>query len=247
MQDHAEAGGDGFTLQHFLDLQDREFLGEAYRVLLGREPDPAGQGHYLAQLRSGSMTKVEILGSLRYSDEGKQHKVAVAGLFLPYVVQSSFRVPVLGRLLHIAVAVANFPALHRSLRSLEAVLFANQQETQAKLHRMRDSLARVEAMTSGLHKQCTDMQSQLGETRSLCGRLGAAIAEQRERVAGQQEWMEELAQTAEELRRSLDRLEHERIASLAESVRITGVETRRMFEAHEQERHGVAGDDNEVK
>lgn len=70
------------TAHHLKDLlayKDREFVVAAYRVTLGRSPDSTGLGFYLKLLRQGR-SKVEILGRLAYSKEGKKHGVHIAGL-----------------------------------------------------------------------------------------------------------------------------------------------------------------------
>ena len=53
----------------------------AYRCILKRGPDAGGLKYFLNNLRSGKMTKAEILGRLRYAPEGRGKKVKVTGLF----------------------------------------------------------------------------------------------------------------------------------------------------------------------
>src|SRR4051812_39813191 len=47
-------------------LQDVEFVRNAYRVLLHREPEPNGLDLYVGMLRDG-VAKAGILGAIRYS------------------------------------------------------------------------------------------------------------------------------------------------------------------------------------
>jgi len=54
-----------------LDLPDEQFLPEAYRALLGREPDSAGVMHYAQCLQRG-LPRVKILAELRDSAEGRR-------------------------------------------------------------------------------------------------------------------------------------------------------------------------------
>jgi hypothetical protein len=51
---------------------DRLFVKAVYRACLKREPDADGEAFYLAALRRGSMTKVDILRSAPESNEFKQ-------------------------------------------------------------------------------------------------------------------------------------------------------------------------------
>jgi hypothetical protein len=70
------------TIRHIddlLDLQDAAFVEAAYRVLLGRAPDPGGADFYLRRLQSG-IEKVRILKELRRSPEGRSRTVRVTGL-----------------------------------------------------------------------------------------------------------------------------------------------------------------------
>jgi predicted SAM-dependent methyltransferase len=45
------------------------FLEQAYRSVLGRDPDPEGRDHYLRLLRTGEIARQGVLEALRASDE----------------------------------------------------------------------------------------------------------------------------------------------------------------------------------
>lgn len=69
-------------IQHvddLLSLDGPAFVETAYKVLLGRGPDPGGADFYLQRLQSG-IEKVRILKELRRSPEGSLRTVRVAGL-----------------------------------------------------------------------------------------------------------------------------------------------------------------------
>ncbi|HCO61626.1 MAG TPA: methyltransferase type 11 [Porticoccaceae bacterium] len=72
-----------YEKEDFLRFDDAEFVTNAYRGLLRREPDENGLTEYLVRLRNGE-DKIMILASLMYSDEGRRHGVAVRGM-APYV------------------------------------------------------------------------------------------------------------------------------------------------------------------
>lgn len=76
-----------YVVGELLAPSDISFIDTAYCVLLGRHPDLGGLGYWLDELRSGRITKVEILGELRWSDEGRAKGVHVDGLLLPYKLQ----------------------------------------------------------------------------------------------------------------------------------------------------------------
>lgn len=98
-----------FHMKEFLEYEDREFIMKAYDGILWRKPDSDGFEYYLACLRSGMMTKAEILGRLRFSPEGRERKVKVAGLFWTFLCQSAFRIPVAGPIARVVIDFINLP------------------------------------------------------------------------------------------------------------------------------------------
>lgn len=92
----ADAGKKEFVLGELLAASDVTFVELAYRALLRRDPDPAGYDHYVSSLRSGRMSKVELLGALRWSPEGRARSVHVDGLLVPCILQRWKKIPVLG-------------------------------------------------------------------------------------------------------------------------------------------------------
>lgn len=69
-----------YSVTELMQLDDADFVNNAYRVLLRRAPDPAGQFNNTEALRNGSQTKLSILATMRFSPEGMQHGVPVRGL-----------------------------------------------------------------------------------------------------------------------------------------------------------------------
>jgi len=118
---------DGYHINDFLKYHDMHFVINAYHGILRRGPDSEGLQHFLENLRSGKMTKAEVLGGLRYSPEGRAKKVKIRGLFWNFVVQSSFRIPVLGYFSRLVVGLVNLPVIIRNLNTLEANTFAQLQ------------------------------------------------------------------------------------------------------------------------
>jgi O-antigen chain-terminating methyltransferase len=108
-----------YTLSELLQFADEEFVATAYRVLLRRPPDSNGMAHYLVALRNGHLSKVEILGAIRFSEEGRKTDVHVDGLLIPYKLHGLRRVPILGRFLAFSLALKNLPWLSRYLQTME--------------------------------------------------------------------------------------------------------------------------------
>ncbi len=67
------------SVGELLDLDDEAFVLVAYRAILGREADHEGFTYYVRRVRSG-VGKLQILGQLRFSPEGRGRAVTVDGL-----------------------------------------------------------------------------------------------------------------------------------------------------------------------
>lgn len=107
----------------FSDLYDEEFIKAAYQALLRRLPDPNGHEFYLGKLRGG-MEKTAILGSIRYSSEGRKEDVIVDGLTIPWTMLNTLRLPLVGTLLRPVVALFRLPRMQREQRIVENYLMS---------------------------------------------------------------------------------------------------------------------------
>ncbi|MGO9605630.1 MAG: DUF4214 domain-containing protein [Candidatus Binataceae bacterium] len=70
-------------LKDLLRHHDDEFVVNAYRCILGREPDQPGLEGHLSSLRSAKATKLEIVANIRFSPEGRRKRARIKGLFMP--------------------------------------------------------------------------------------------------------------------------------------------------------------------
>jgi SAM-dependent methyltransferase len=107
-----------YTLGNLLQYHDENFVRIAYQALLRRAPDEGGLEAYLALLRNGA-AKVDVLGWLSDSPEGRSKGVHVDGLRLALLVRKIGRWPVVGHLVQIIAALWNLPTLERNQRVLE--------------------------------------------------------------------------------------------------------------------------------
>jgi hypothetical protein len=71
-----------------------DFIERAFIAVLGRPADENSVQVHLAQLNAGR-SKLEILGDLRWSPEGRARAVKMPGLYLRYLLIKLGRVPVL--------------------------------------------------------------------------------------------------------------------------------------------------------
>ena len=119
---------DVYTLPDFLQFHDEEFVRIAYRILLRREPDASGQAAFLQALRTARLSKVEILGRMRFSTEGREAAVPLRGLLIPFAVRTVRRTPVLGRFIGIVQYLVRLPDIVRNHERLEATFFHRESE-----------------------------------------------------------------------------------------------------------------------
>jgi SAM-dependent methyltransferase len=122
-----------YALNDFLALHDADFIRAAYKGILQRDPDASGTANFLSLLRNGRLSKIEILGRLRYSPEGRHKRVRVRGLLPAFAVQQSYRVPVLGQLTAFAMAVIRLPRITRILQHLEGYQYQRNSELEAAI------------------------------------------------------------------------------------------------------------------
>ncbi len=116
-----------YHVNDLLKYHDRNFIQNAYRAILKRGPDASGYSAFIESLRSARLNKIDILARLRYSAEGRAKKVEIEGLLAPAIVRKAYRVPLLGYLLNLAVAIARLPVMIRGEQQFEAHVLAQQE------------------------------------------------------------------------------------------------------------------------
>lgn len=190
-----------YTLAEMMRPSDSNFVDNAFQILLRRSASAEEKAHYLATLRSGGSGKVEILGHIRFSDEGMRHGVHVDGLLVPYKLHRWRRIPVLGWFLAAGIAVFRLPRLFAHLQMLEA---AGAQESQ-QIGRALNDLA------------------QAAETRQ------AQLEDQLDMLAGSQRRLQ--AQLSTELpthAEAIDRLQHQLAEQISLTAQIEATLTARL-------------------
>jgi SAM-dependent methyltransferase len=119
---------DKYHVNDLLQYHDRQFVLAAYRAILKREPDENGIKSNLQNLRKGNFNKIDILAGLRFSAEGREKNVSIAGLRFPAFIRSLGRLPVVGYLIRLVVALARLPVLVQTLRQFEAYSITQNQQ-----------------------------------------------------------------------------------------------------------------------
>ncbi len=162
-----------YRVDTFLAYHDEDFIRNAYRGILHREPDVGGLTSFLSRLRSATMSKVEILGRLRYSPEGRAAAVVVHGLLLPLALRTARQVPVVGWLMGVVQYFLRLPNLVRNHERLEAAMFhrqlesrrqfnASQEKTEQELARMITAIRTLDAKHNVAKRQVNDAGADIG-------------------------------------------------------------------------------------
>lgn len=108
------------SLTDFLNFHDEQFIFNAYTGILDRDPDPKGFEHFLAKLRAGELNKIEILGRLRYSQEGRQLSKKIKGLLLPFFVNLIYKIPILGYVMRFTAGLVQLPVILKNFVKFES-------------------------------------------------------------------------------------------------------------------------------
>ncbi|MFO7886218.1 MAG: DUF4214 domain-containing protein, partial [Desulfobacteraceae bacterium] len=185
-------------INDLLQYHDRAFVSAAYQAILQRYPDGAGSEHFLDRLRKGDLDRVELIGRLRFSPEGRARAVAVKGLLPRLMVALPGKIPVLGYLVRWIAAWAKLPCLVRRMEQMETRAV---REENALHRRMDEWAARLEAAAadtlsrqafapvweglSGRVDQVTDMQQQTADALKHAGidDMKRSLLDQQGRVA----------------------------------------------------------------
>ncbi|MGZ9586211.1 methyltransferase domain-containing protein [Paenibacillus marinisediminis] len=112
-----------YAIKEFLDYHDEQFIMNAYRGILHRSPDPEGYQYYLKKLRNGKLTKIDILGRLRFSKEAKREKVKIKGLMAPFIFHTAYKIPVLGYVINLGSSLLRLPKIVKSLQGFQSHLY----------------------------------------------------------------------------------------------------------------------------
>jgi SAM-dependent methyltransferase len=146
-----------YQIGDLLGFHDEAFVRNAYQVILKREPDDAGFAQCIKNLRSGRYSKIDILRSLRFSPEGRKADVSVAGLSRASLFRKIYRVPILGYVAQLVVAIFRLPVLIANYRRLES-------HTAAQFDRVADHVNEVTAHFSGTNQRLSEADWRQSET-----------------------------------------------------------------------------------
>lgn len=124
---------EGYSAGEVYSFYDVEFVHAAYMATCRRAPDPEGERHFLQALRSGVLSKVDVLGSLRWSEEGRRNNVPIQGLWLPYQISRVGRRRGVGPVVRWLQALLGLSRIKYQLRMHDNARVAESMEMQREL------------------------------------------------------------------------------------------------------------------
>jgi hypothetical protein len=142
------------SLPELLAWDDADFIRCAYVTVLGRQPDPMGEAHFINRIRMGD-SKYAILWQLRRSDEALSHDPGIAGFDRTLKREARRRNRLFGWLVRLALPGEGTSMQDRRFRQL------------------RNMLAIM-----------SDQQSQRPDTTVAIQTLGTELAVSLEKIAG---------------------------------------------------------------
>ncbi|HEX6719283.1 MAG TPA: methyltransferase domain-containing protein [Pyrinomonadaceae bacterium] len=155
-------GNNHYHVNDLLRFHGDEFVRNAYRALLRREPDEAGMAQHLEQLASGRFNKIDVLASLHSSPEGRSSQVKLDGLALPIAVRRLGRLPVVGYVVRLAVAVTRLPVSIQHQNRFEFYTWSQHRSLIAHqdqhYQELRDSLQQISAQMLELTQRTAEQQ-----------------------------------------------------------------------------------------
>ncbi len=190
-----------YVVGELLIYDDFDFINNAYQALFRREPDETAT-RFVDALRQGHLTKVEVLGQLRFSHEGMHHGVHVDGLLIPYKLRTWRRKryvgPMLGWLISLGQLGRLFDrqATHMAMASAEIQSCRDVANTLAE--QVDGRLLSIEAAISELPSSVT-----VDQLRSELDRHFERIALLEAHVDAHQERLNDASKKEEQLRSEL--------------------------------------------
>lgn len=135
-------------LHSLMQYEGEEFVRMAYREILQREPDKKGLEFYLSKLENGKLRKIEVLISLRFSEEGRKKGVRIRGLKTRYLLLKLIKIPFIGPLLSIIHFIFKSPRILWELETLKSLTFSQFEKTRREileeLNKTRSDVKRLE-------------------------------------------------------------------------------------------------------
>ena len=174
------------TIDDFLKYHGEEFIQNAYWAILKREPDPQGHDFYLKKLKEGQQGRIEILGNIRFSPEGRKKRVKIRGILPRFLMYSSYKLPIAGPLMRVLTSIITLPIHIKRLNALDAKSYHSEKQLGVirgalsekvdvrTLAKARDEIhneMRRKANVEEITKILTEVREKLGNTLLISAHL----------------------------------------------------------------------------
>lgn len=177
-----------------------EFIERAYAALLRRTPDSTGFEAQIRLLEAGR-SKIEILGNLRYSGEGREIGVRVPWLWLRYLLAKSMRIPVFGYAIEWLMCLGGLPRMLRHQRAADAYHAARKHVIEQDLAKLaeqidtlRDATLRLEHGQVAATAQVQHFNERFVPVHTEIGKSFHEIRDLRHLVLSMNHWLASLRQ-----------------------------------------------------
>ena len=149
------------SLSDLLQHHGKDFIRFAYRAILNREPDPDGLNFYLSKLKSGAYTKTDIICALRFSKEGRKHKIKIKGLFPRCVYSFLKKISFLGYIIRIVKNFFTLSKIETRLNVLENSFYPDFLSLNHTVHNIQHILHTLEKDFLSLNHAVYNIQHKL--------------------------------------------------------------------------------------
>ena len=154
------------SLSDLLQHHGKDFIRFAYRAILNREPDPDGLNFYLSKLKSGAYTKTDIICALRFSKEGRKHKIKIKGLFPRCVYSFLKKISFLGYIIRIVKNFFTLSKIETRLNVLENSFYPDFLSLNHTVHNIQHILHTLEKDFLSLNHTVHNIQQEICSLRS---------------------------------------------------------------------------------
>ncbi len=187
-----------YVMSDFTKFYDEEFIDNAYKLILNRTADSEGKNNYLSHLRSGKLSKTEIITSLYFSKEGRTQNIIILGIKKRHILSLLYKIPLLGYAAKTLFTMATLPKLLDRLNSHENSVENRLQNLNAK---QNDLQLRIETKSS--NETVTNLQKHLESVLQTKSSNEALLALQKEIEQQNENLQKEIEHQKENLQKQL--------------------------------------------
>jgi hypothetical protein len=255
LQDDRELpAADHYQLDDLLQYHDQAFVIQTYTLLTGSAPTIEQLTNTLDKLRSGRLSKIEIIDRVMATRAGGQPAVRVVGL-PSTTARWVARWPLIGYVLRIVKGLARLPVLIQDQQRFEAYALAQQQHIADYINDVLAPAAAVPSsdlsrtindavesvlmlsdsvieLTARHHEATTQLQSQLAQLQSQLQQLQSQLEELQAGQTTRHEWQ---LQVQENLRALADaQIQQQQLLERVQSAQSATATAQQEFLVQEQ-------------